>query len=52
MSLKSDKLFVYGRTYVPTDGRTFPSLMLLGQLGGSRPNKYQTTVSQFLVLCN
>jgi len=24
----------YGRTYVPTDGRTFPLLMLLGRLGG------------------
>ena len=28
------KLFVDGRTDVPTDGRTFPPLMLLGRLGG------------------
>jgi len=40
ISLKSDKLFVDGRiwtdgrTDVPTDGRTFPPLMLLGRLGG------------------
>jgi len=26
--------FVDGRTDVPTDGRTFPPLMLLGRLGG------------------
>jgi len=36
--LKSDKLCVDGhtdgRTDVPTDGRTFPPLMLLGRLGG------------------
>jgi len=25
---------VDGRTYVPTDGRTFPPLMLLGRLKG------------------
>jgi len=24
----------FGRTDVPTDGRTFPPLMLLGRLGG------------------
>ena len=38
ISLKSDKLFedvrTYGRTDVPTDGRTFSPLMLLGRLGG------------------
>jgi len=28
------KLFVDGRTDIPTDGRTFPPLMLLGRLGG------------------
>ena len=32
--VQSDKLFVDGRTDVPTDGRTFPPLMLLGRLGG------------------
>jgi len=35
--LKSDKLLVDGRMDVmdiPTDGRTFPPLMLLGRLGG------------------
>jgi len=33
-SLKSDKLFVDGRTDVPNDGRTFPPLILLGRLRG------------------
>jgi len=32
--LKSEKLFVDGRTYVPTDGHFRPPLMLLGRLGG------------------
>ena len=34
ISLKSDKLFVDGHTNIPTDGRTFPPLTLLGRLGG------------------
>ena len=36
--MKSEKLFVAGHndvcTDIPTDGRTFPPLMLLGRLGG------------------
>jgi len=32
--MKSEKLFVDGRTDVPTDGHFRPPLMLLGQLGG------------------
>jgi len=34
ISLKSEKLFVDGRTYVPTDGHFRSPLMVLGRLGG------------------
>jgi len=35
----------YGRMDVPTDGRTFPPLMLLGRLGGVDLKNTRLTVS-------